>query len=96
MMTTRPTSPAKSRMRSSAGSVRLATSPAIFEDTNSLWIVNSPMPGEHAGKGLQHAPDVIGRVHVGGLKPVIIGSKRACCFCDSDLYAIAMKASVKE
>ena len=43
-MTARPTSPAKSRIRSSAGSVRLAISPATFDDTNSLWIVNSPMP----------------------------------------------------
>ena len=25
-----------------------------------------------------------------GLKPVIIGSKRACCSGDSDLYAVAM------
>ena len=64
-ITTRPTSPAKSRMRSSAGSVRLATSPAILEETNSLWMVNSPMPREDAGKGLQHAADVVGRVHVG-------------------------------
>ncbi len=25
-------------------------------------------PGEHAGKGLEHPPDVIGRVHVGGVE----------------------------
>jgi hypothetical protein len=31
-----------------------------------------------------------------GLKPVIIGSKRACSSFVSDRYAIAMKASVKE
>jgi len=31
-----------------------------------------------------------------GLKPVIIGSNRAWSAFDSDLYAIAMKASVKE
>ena len=35
--------------------------------------------GEDAGERLQDAADVIDAVHVGGLKPVIIGSKRACC-----------------
>ena len=43
-ITTRPTSPAKSRMRSSAGLVRLAVSPGILALTNSLWMLNSPMP----------------------------------------------------
>ena len=47
--TTSPTSPAKSRIRSSAGSVRLATSPATFAETNSLWIVNSPIPEKTPG-----------------------------------------------
>ena len=47
--TTRPTSPAKSRMRSSAGFERLAVSPATFDETNSLWIVNSPMPENTPG-----------------------------------------------
>ena len=60
-----PTSPAKSKMRSSAGSVRLAVSPATFDDTNSLWIVNSPMPVNTPGNVVEHAPDVVGRVHVG-------------------------------
>jgi len=31
-----------------------------------------------------------------GLNPVIIGSKRACSAGVSDLYCIAMKASVNE
>jgi hypothetical protein len=48
--------------------VRLAVSPAIFEETNSLWIVNSPIPEKTPGEGLQHALDVIGRVHVGGVE----------------------------
>ena len=68
-ITTRPDSAAKSRIRSSAGLVRLAVSPEILDETNSLWMVNSPMPGEHAGKRLQHAADVIGRVHVGRIEP---------------------------
>ena len=67
--TTRPDSAAKSRMRSSAGSVRLAVSPATFEDTNSLWIVNSPMPVNTPGKRREHALDVIDAVHVGGVEP---------------------------
>ena len=50
MITARPTSPAKSRIRSSAGLVRLAVSPAILADTNSLWIENSPMPLKTPGK----------------------------------------------
>ncbi len=28
----------------SAGLIRLAVSPAIFDETNSLWMLNSPMP----------------------------------------------------
>ena len=35
-----------------------------FADTNSLWIVNSPMPVKTPGNVSQHAPDVVGRVHV--------------------------------
>jgi hypothetical protein len=31
-------------MRSSAGLVRLAVSPEIFDETNSLWMLHSPMP----------------------------------------------------
>ena len=65
MSTTSPTSPAKSRMRSSAGSVRLATSPAIFEDDELLVDRELADAREDAGKRLQHAPDVVGRVHVG-------------------------------
>ena len=42
--------PAKSRIRSSAGFRRLAVSPAIFDETNSLWMVNSPMPEKTPGK----------------------------------------------
>ena len=52
-------------MRSSAGFVRLAVSPATFDDTNSLWMVNSPMPENTPGNVVQHAADVIGGVHVG-------------------------------
>jgi hypothetical protein len=43
-MTTRPDSAAKARMRSRAGLVRLAVSPEILAETNSLWMLNSPMP----------------------------------------------------
>ena len=45
-----PDSAAKVRMRSSAGLVRLAVSPAIFAETNSLWMLNSPMPVKTPGK----------------------------------------------
>ena len=48
-MTTRPASAAKSRMRSSAGLVRLAVSPGILAETNSLWMLNSPMPVKTPG-----------------------------------------------
>ncbi len=49
-MTTSPDSAANSRTRSSAGFVRLAVSPATFDDTNSLWMENSPMPVNTPGK----------------------------------------------
>ena len=96
-ITTSPTSPAKSRMRSSAGLVRLAVSPAIFAETNSLWMVNSPMPVNTPGKVVQHAPDVIGRVHVGRVEP---GDHRIearlLLPASATRYAMAMYASVKE
>ena len=55
----------ESRIRSSAGLVRLAVSPAIFEETNSLWMLNSPMPVKTPGNVVQHAADVVDAVHVG-------------------------------
>ena len=83
-ITTSPTSAAKSRMRSSAGSVRLATSPAIFEETNSLWMVNSPMPVKTPGKVVSTRRMWSAAYMSAGLKPVIIGSKRACCSLGSE------------
>ena len=38
------------RMRSSAGFRRLGVPPAIFPETNSLWMLNSPMPENTSGK----------------------------------------------
>ena len=70
--------PAKSRIRSSAGFVRLAVSPAIFEETNSLWIVNSPMPEKTPGNVSSTRRMWSAAYMSAGLKPVIIGSKRAC------------------
>ena len=77
-ITTSPTSPAKSRIRSSAGFVRLAVSPAIFDDTNSLWIVNSPIPEKTPGNVCSTRLMWSAAYMSAGLKPVIIGSKRAC------------------
>ena len=63
-ITTSPASAAKSSTRSSAGLVRLAVSPATFDETNSLWMLNSPMPEKTPGNVEQHAADVIDGVHV--------------------------------
>ena len=95
-ITTSPASAAKSRMRSSAGFVRLAISPATFAETNSLWIVNSPMPEKTPGNVRSTRLMWSTAYMSAGLKPVIIGSKRACSSFVSERYAIAMWASVKE
>ena len=81
-----PTHPVCARMIVAA---RLATPPATLADTELL------MDGELAdvkdsGKRLRHSTNVIGRIHVGGLNPVIMGSRRACSSLDSDLNAMAM------
>ena len=83
-------------MRSSAGLVRLAVSPATFDETNSLWMLNSPMPVNTPGnvrstRRMWSAPYMSA-----GLNPVIIGSKRACASGGSDRYALAIAASVNE
>ncbi len=82
--TTSPTSPAKSRIRSSAGFVRLAVSPATFADTNSLWIVNSPIPEKTPGNVCSTRLMWSAAYMSAGLKPVIIGSKRACSAGESE------------
>ena len=83
-ITTSPASPAKSRIRSSAGFVRLAISPAIFAETNSLWIVNSPIPEKTPGNVCSTRLMWSTAYMSAGLKPVIIGSKRACSSGVSD------------
>ena len=95
-ITTSPASAAKSRIRSSAGFVRLAVSPAILAETNSLWIVNSPMPEKTPGNVWSTRLMWSAAYMSAGLKPVIIGSNRACSAGVSERYAIAMKASVNE
>ena len=76
-MTTRPLSAANSRILSSAGLVRLAVSPAIFDETNSLWMLNSPMPVKTPGKVVRTRRMWSTPYMSAGLKPVIIGSNRA-------------------
>ena len=93
---TSPASPAKSRMRSSAGSVSVAGPPAIFAETNSLWIENSPIPENTPGKVSSTRRMWSAAYMSAGLKPVIIGSIRACCSGGSDRYDIAIAASVNE
>jgi hypothetical protein len=88
--TTRPASPANVRMLSRAGFVRLAPSPATFDDTNSLWIENSPIPENTPGNTLSTRRMWSAAYMSAGLKPVIIGSKRACSAGVSDWYCIAM------
>ena len=95
-ITTSPASAAKSRIRSRAGLVRLAVSPATFAETNSLWTVNSPIPEKTPGKVCSTRRMWSTAYMSAGLKPVIIGSKRACSSFVSERYAIAMKASVNE
>jgi hypothetical protein len=81
---------AKSRILSSAGSRRLATSPAIFEETNSLWMLNSPIPVNTPGN-VRSTRRIWSAAYMSvGLNPVIIGSNRACSSFVSDLYCIAM------
>jgi hypothetical protein len=64
-------------MRSSAGSVRLATSPETLEDTNSLWIVNSPMPSNTPGNVSSTRRMWSAAYMSAGSNPVIVGSNRA-------------------
>ena len=68
-----PTSAQKSKMRSRAGLVRLATSPAILDDTNSLWMENSPIPEKTPGKVSRTRRMWSAAYMSAGLKPVIIG-----------------------
>ncbi len=96
MIVTRPASPAKSKIRSSAGSVSEAGPPAVLADTNSLWIVNSPIPTKTPGKVLSTRLMWSVAYMSAGLKPVIMGSNRACSFGVKDLYCMAIQASVKE
>ena len=49
--------------------MRLAVSPEILAETNSLWMLNSPMPVKTPGNVVQHAPDVVDAVHVGRIEP---------------------------
>ena len=68
-MTTRPTSPANSRIRSSAGSVRLA---AVARDLRrDEFLVDRELADarEHTRERFEDAPDVIGSVHVRGVEP---------------------------
>jgi hypothetical protein len=58
--------------------VRLAAPPATLEETNSLWIENSPMPEKTPGKVSSTRRMWSAAYMSAGLKPVIIGSKRAC------------------
>ena len=60
------------------GSSGWPISPAIFAETNSLWIVNSPMPEKTPGKVRSTRLMWSAAYMSAGLKPVIIGSKRAC------------------
>ena len=76
--------------------MRLAAPPAILEETNSLWIENSPMPEKTPGKVSSTRRMWSAAYMSAGLNPVIIGSSRACWAGGSDRYAIAMKASVNE
>ena len=64
--------------------MRLATSPATFDDTNSLWMVNSPIPVKTPGKVLSTRRMWSAAYMSAGLKPVIIGSRRACSSGFSD------------
>src|SRR3981189_1911779 len=79
-----------------AGACRLGTRPASCADTNSLCMVNSPMPVNTPGK-VRRTRRMWSAAYMSvGLKPVIIGSRRACCCGDSALYAVAIDASVNE
>ena len=40
----------------------------IFDETNSLWMLNSPMPVNTPGNMRQHAADVVDGVHVGRIE----------------------------
>ena len=88
-MATRPVSAQKSKIRSSAGSSRLAVLPAIFDDTNSLWIVNSPMPEKTPGNVSSTRLMWSAAYMSAGLNPMIIGSNRACSAGVSARYCIA-------
>ena len=57
--------------------MRLAVSPAIFDDTNSLWIVNSPIPEKTPGNVVNTRRTWSAAYTSAGLKPVIIGSNRS-------------------
>ncbi len=59
-------------------------------------MVNSPMPVNTPGNVSSTRLMWSAAYMSAGLNPVIIGSKRACSAGVSDLYCIAMKASVNE
>jgi len=65
-------------------------------ETNSLWIVNSPIPENTPGNVCSTRRMWSTPYMSAGLKPVIIGSKRACSSFDSARYRLAMYASVNE
>ena len=70
--------------------MRLAVSPAIFDETNSLWMLNSPMPLKTPGNVVSTRRMWSTPYMSAGLNPVIIGSKRACSAGVSERYTLAM------
>src|SRR5258705_11299601 len=95
-MPRRPASAAKSRIRSSAGLVRLAVSPATLAETNSLWMVNSPIPENTPGNVVSTPRTCSAAYMSAGLKPGIIGAKGAWSADRSHREGIAANASVDQ
>ena len=52
--------------------------------------------GEDAGEGVQHAPDVVGGIHVGGVEAGDHRVEAGAVGGRRERYAIAIEASVKE
>ena len=75
---TRPTSPAKSRAGRARDWSGWPRRPPPWRSTNSLWIENSPMPEKTPGKVSSTRRMWSAAYMSAGLKPVIIGSSRAC------------------
>jgi hypothetical protein len=59
-------------------------------------MVNSPMPVNTPRKRFQNSFDVLNRVHISWIKTCDHGSNLACSCFVSDLYVMAIYASVKE